>query len=79
MKEFGVKKVGLFGSHARGTSRKGSDVDVLVEFNKPPGLFRFLELENYLSSLLGARVDLVTKNALKPRIGKQILHEVVYL
>jgi len=78
-KEFGVKRVGLFGSYARGTQRKKSDVDILVEFVRPVGLFRFLELEALLSSILGTIVDLVTKKALKPAIGKHILKEVVYL
>jgi hypothetical protein len=49
-----------------------------VEFEKPVGLFDFIALEEYLSSLLGAKVDLVSKKALKPKIGERILSEVVY-
>ncbi len=74
-----VKSLGVFGSWIRGEQRKGSDLDLLVEFDEPPGLFGFVELEEHLSSLLGVKVDLVTKNALKPRIGRRILEEVVIL
>jgi len=56
-------------------------VDILVEFEKGTkiGLLKFINLENYLSEVLGVKVDLVTKSALKPRIGKYILREVVYV
>ncbi|MEM2169145.1 MAG: nucleotidyltransferase family protein, partial [Candidatus Bathyarchaeia archaeon] len=56
-----------------------SDIDILVEFEEPPSLFEFMDLEDYLSKLLGLKVDLVTREALKPRIGERILREVVYL
>ena len=72
-----VKSIGVFGSFVRGEQKKGSDIDILVEFKKPIGFFKFLELEEYLSNLLGIRVDLVSRKALKPRIGKHILREVV--
>jgi predicted nucleotidyltransferase len=75
---FKVKDIGVFGSYVRGEQRKASDVDVLVEFVEPVGLFTFLALEGYLSELLGVKVDLVSKKALKPHIGKRVLKEVVY-
>ena len=75
---FKVKDIGIFGSFVRGEQRKASDVDVLVEFMEPVGLFEFLTLEDYLSELLGVKVDLVSKKALKPHIGKHVLKEVVY-
>ena len=50
---------------------------MLVEFYETPGLLRFIAMENYLSDLLGVKVDLVMKDALKPAIGKRILAEVV--
>ena len=75
--EFHVQSIGIFGSYARGEERPGSDLDLLVEFDEPIGLFRYIELEEHLSELLGVKVDLVTRNALKPRIGKSILQEVV--
>ena len=76
---FNVKAIGVFGSYARGEAGKNSDIDVLVEFSEPIGLFKFIDLEDYLSKLLGAKVDLVTKKALKPRIGAHILEEAVYV
>ena len=72
-----VKEIGLFGSVLRGDQTQISDIDILVEFSKPVGFFRFLELEEYLGTMLGRKVDLVSKKALKPLIGKQILSEVV--
>ncbi len=76
---YNVKSLGLFGSFVRDEQKKGSDVDVLVEFNKPTDLFKFMDLEGYLNTVLGKRVDLVMKSALKPRIGKHILEEVKYI
>ena len=72
-----VKEISLFGSVLRGDQTQISDIDILVEFSKPVGFFRFLELEEYLGTMLGRKVDLVSKKALKPLIGKQILSEVV--
>ncbi|MBI5191602.1 MAG: nucleotidyltransferase family protein [Nitrospirae bacterium] len=76
---FMVSEIGVFGSCVRGEARKKSDVDILVSFGKPVDFIEFIRLENYLAELLGAKVDLVTKGALKPRIGKRILDEVVYI
>jgi Predicted nucleotidyltransferases len=76
---FHVRYLGLFGSYVRGNPRRGSDLDVLVEFAEEPSLFRFIELEDHLSSLLSVKVDLVMKETLKPRIGERILSEVVGL
>jgi predicted nucleotidyltransferase len=76
---FKVKSIGVFGSLVRGEERKASDVDVLVEFVEPVGFFEFIALEDYLSGLLGVRVDLVSKKALKPRIGERVLKEVAYV
>lgn len=78
-KQFKVKEIGIFGSVVRGEGKETSDVDILVEFVEPIGLFKFLELEEYLSDLIGRKVDLVSKKALKPRIGKHILREVAFL
>ena len=79
--KYGIEEIGIFGSYLRGEAKKGSDVDILVEFKRQAkiSLLDFVELENYLGDLLGVKVDLVEKSALKPRIGKQILNEVVYL
>jgi predicted nucleotidyltransferase len=76
---FKVKTIGVFGSYVRGEQRRKSDVDVLVEFEEPIGLFEFMDLENYLTDLLGVKVDLVSKKALKPHIGQRILEEVIII
>ena len=77
--EYGVSEIGLFGSYIRGEAKKDSDLDVLVKINRRMGLLKFISIENYLSDLLGVRVDLVMKDVLKPAIGKHILSEVVYV
>jgi len=76
---FKVRRIGIFGSWVRNEQKKGSDIDILVEFDGPVGLLDFVALENYLSGLLGIKVDLVMKSALKQRIGERILKEVVYV
>lgn len=72
-----LKSLGLFGSYVRGQESPASDVDILVEFEEPPGLFDFVRLELALSDLLGVKVDLVMKDALRPGIGEQIRREAV--
>jgi hypothetical protein len=74
---YDVRSLGVFGSIVRGEQRSRSDVDILVEFRRPPTFFEFIELEDRLAGLLGAKVDLVMRSALKPRIGERILAEVV--
>jgi len=69
----------LFGSYLRGDENKESDIDILVEFENPIGIFDFLKLEDYLEKKLGKNVDLVTKNSLKPNIGNEILKELQYI
>lgn len=77
--KFKLKGIGIFGSYRRGQQNKKSDLDILVEFKEAPGLLEFIAIERYLSKLLEKKVDLVMKAALKPRIGKHILEEVVYI
>lgn len=77
--KYGIKELGIFGSYVRGQTDKTSDLDILVEFTRRLGLLKFIEIENYLSNILGVNVDLVMKGALKPRIGRHILKEVVYI
>ena len=74
---YGVESLGLFGSYVRGEERADSDLDVLVEFSRPTGLFGFVGLQEELSELLRVNVDLVMKGALRRRIGRRILEEVV--
>jgi hypothetical protein len=74
--QYAIQNLALFGSYVRGEQKRGSDLDILVEFTEVPGMFRFLELERDLSHLLGVPVDLVQKEALRPAIGKRILKEI---
>jgi predicted nucleotidyltransferase len=74
---FGVARLSLFGSFARDEGREDSDVDLLVEFSRPIGLFEFVRLQRQLGELVGHRVDLVTPAALKPQLRDRILHEAV--
>jgi len=71
-----VQNIGLFGSYVRKGEHPG-DLDVLVTFDEAPSLLRFLELENSISDRLGLPVDLVMRDALKPRIGARILRDLV--
>ena len=75
--QYNVATLEVFGSYVRHEQRKGSDLDILVTFSKPPSLFKFVRLENHLSDTLGVKVDLVMKDSLKPAIGKNILREAV--
>jgi len=76
---YGLISIGIFGSYGRGEQYTESDLDLLVEVRRPMGFFKFIKLENHLTQLLGVKVEMVTKEALKPNIGKQILQEVQYV
>ena len=76
-RRYHVSSIGLFGSRLRGDYKKNSDLDVLVTFSQTPGLLQFSGLQYHLSDLLGVKVDLVMRDALKPGIGSRILAEVV--
>ena len=78
LKDYDVLKVGIFGSFARGDNKKGSDIDILVEFKESPSLLSLIKLENTLSEILGIKVDLVTTGALKNRrIKKSIKKDLI--
>jgi len=77
--KYKVKEIGVFGSYVRGQQRKQSDIDILVEFEVVPGLLKFIELEDYLSELLGVKVDLVRKSSIREELWDTILQEVVML
>ncbi len=75
---YGVRRLALFGSFARGEPTSDSDLDLLVEFDdRPLTLLQFITLEEELSDLLGVNVDLVERSALKPHIGERVLQELV--
>lgn len=79
LEQYGIKTLSLFGSIARGEDKETSDVDILVTFNQPPGLFTFLELKDHLEDVLDAHVDLVTEDALHPRLRSRILKESIHV
>jgi uncharacterized protein len=74
---FGVAHLSFFGSFARDEGREASDVDLLVEFGRPVGLFEFVRLQRELGDRLGRRADLVTAEALKPQLRQRILSEAI--
>jgi predicted nucleotidyltransferase len=76
--EYKIKKISVFGSFARGEQKKGSDIDILVEFSEPVG-FEFFRAARYLEKILGVKVDLVTKDALKPQLTGAIERDLVYV
>jgi uncharacterized protein len=75
LKEFNPAMLGIFGSFARGDNKKGSDIDILVEFKESPSLLTIIKLENDLSEILGVEVDLVTTGALKNKRIKKTLRK----
>lgn len=79
LQDYSVKQIGIFGSYIRGEESIESDLDILVEFEKPIDIIKFMELERTLSKYLNAKVDLVSKKALKTFIGRRILQEVIYV
>lgn len=77
LNEFAVKRLFLFGSVARDEATAESDVDFLVELERPVGLFPFLGLQDYLEALLGCSVDLGTPNSLRPYLRETVLREAI--
>jgi uncharacterized protein len=78
LNEYSVKSLGLFGSYADETNTEESDIDILVEFEKPIG-WKFFTLELYLERIFGRKVDLVTKSGLKDQLKNQILNQMEYV
>lgn len=78
LNEFSVKKIGLFGSFSDDSFNEDSDIDLLVELEKPIG-WKFFTLQIYLENILGRKIDLVTKNALKKQLKDRILEQVQYI
>ena len=77
LSDHGVTRVRVFGSHARGDARADSDVDIVADFDDPPGLFELCRLERTLSERLGAPVDLAVASGLKPRLAEVVEREGV--
>jgi len=77
--EYHVAELGIFGSFAREEQTEESDLDVLVDFDRPVSLFDLVRLENHISDRLGIDVDLVTRNSLKPRVKASVDDDVVFV
>lgn len=75
--EFGVKDIGLFGSYAMGDFTDTSDIDILVELERPIG-WKYFDLEKFLANLFNKKIDMVTKNALKADMKPTVLRQVLY-
>jgi len=82
MSEYGVKRIGLFGSYAKGLQDEDSDIDIIAEFEKPIGL-KFIEFTEYLEKILGKKADVMTPAGIKgiriKRIAKNIEENIVYV
>ena len=74
---FGVQRLALFGSFARGTARDDSDVDILVGFGEPPAPSDFFGVQFYIEDLLGRPVDLVTETALRPQLRPYVERDAI--
>jgi uncharacterized protein len=79
VQKYRVSEMGIFGSFVRDEQKKGSDIDILVDFSEIPDLLKFIELERYLKNLLKKKVDLVDKQGIRPQLRDIIIKEVVYV
>jgi hypothetical protein len=80
--EYGVKRIGIFGSYAKGIQQEDSDIDILVEFEKPIGL-KFVEFGEYLENILGKKADILTPAGVKgirlPAVARDIEEHIIYV
>lgn len=80
--EYGVSRIGIFGSVAKGTMTEDSDLDIVVEFKRPIG-FKFIRLVEYLESLFGKRVDVITNNGIEnirvKEVARNIERNLIYV
>ncbi len=77
--QYHVRKIGIFGSYSKDCQTPKSDLDLVVEFDQPNGMFAFVYLMHGISDRLSTRVDLVTPSGLHPLIRDQVMSEVVYV
>ncbi len=75
--KYKVKNISIFGSYIRGEQKEESDIDILVEFVKPVSLLHIVSLENYLSDILGIKVDVIPKKNIRKELKDMILNESV--
>lgn len=76
---FHVKSIGIFGSVARNKNTETSDLDLVVDFSEPVGMFKFLELQDYLRLALNTDVELTIPRAIKPAIRQTVERDVLYV
>ena len=80
MEKYKIKSIGIFGSYARGEQKETSDIDILIDYYEPISLLKLIELENYLSELIGIKVDVITKNSIQnPYLKKSIEEDLIYI
>ncbi|MEK9149737.1 MAG: nucleotidyltransferase family protein [Candidatus Desantisbacteria bacterium] len=77
--KYGIEKIGIFGSYSREEQDIKSDIDLLVQLERPIGLFKFIAVEEHLKERLGIKVEMVTEDAIKPLIKLDVMKEVVYV
>jgi len=77
--KYKVKEIGIFGSYVRGEQKKGSDVDILVEFEEPVSLLKLVSLENFLKEIVGVKVEVIPKKDIRVELKERILKEAIYL
>jgi hypothetical protein len=80
--KYGVRRIGVFGSFAKGTQKKDSDIDLVIEFKNPIG-FKFIELADHLEAILGIKADILTPAGIKgiriKRIAQDIKGSIIYV
>ena len=79
LNKMGVRSIALFGSIARDEETSESDIDLLVDFYRPPGFTGYMEVKFFLEDLLGTKIDLVMEGALKPWARERVLKEAIYV
>ncbi len=77
LREFGALRLRLFGSVARSEESADSDVDILVDFGRPPSFDQYMDLKIFLEDLLGRPIDLVTETGLRPQVRPQVEAEAI--
>ena len=76
--KFYIEKIGVFGSYSKGTQEDKSDIDIFVEFYQPIG-WKFFTLKEFLESILGMKVDLATRNSLRPQMREDVLKDMIFV
>ncbi|OGU16658.1 MAG: hypothetical protein A2X61_16250 [Ignavibacteria bacterium GWB2_35_12] len=79
IRNYGIKEIAIFGSYIRNENTEISDLDILVDFKQQPSLLKFINMKNYLTDLLGIKVDLVMKSAIKPALKNDIVSSSIQL